>query len=135
MTFARWTPELAVGVNAVDEQHKELFEAVNALHDAMQAGKGREELGRALRFLRQYVMDHFKAEESIMVASAYPGYPKHRHAHEDLTAKVAELDAKFSRGAAMLSIEVLHFLRDWLVQHIQGEDRALGAWIRIHGLS
>lgn len=134
MPFANWTPELAVGLAVVDQQHQGLFEAVNALHDAMQAGKGREELGRVLRFLRQYVLDHFKAEEAMMVASGYPNYEKHRRIHEALTAQVTDLDAKFSRGATMLSIEVLHFLRDWLVQHIQIEDRALGAWIRIHGL-
>lgn len=131
MAFATWTPELSVGLEAVDLQHRELFEAVNRLHDAMQAGKGREELGRVLRFLRDYTDRHFGDEEALMASVSYPGSERHRELHGEFRRRVADLEALFQQGASMLSIEVLHLLRDWLVQHIQGEDRALGAWMRI----
>ena len=33
-------------------------------------------------------------------------------------------------NTAVLSMEVMAFLRDWLLKHIQGSDKALGAWLQ-----
>jgi hemerythrin len=44
---------------------------------------------------------------------------------------VLEVQTKFKAGeTTVLSMQVLNFLRDWLVKHIQGSDRALGAFLQ-----
>jgi hemerythrin len=40
---------------------------------------------------------------------------------------VLELQQKFESGATTLSIQVLHFLRDWLINHIGKSDKELAA--------
>ncbi|WLT32491.1 bacteriohemerythrin [Geothrix sp. PMB-07] len=134
MAFIKWNPKLAVGVDIIDTQHQALFDRVNTLFDAMQAGHGRDEIGKTLTFLANYTVEHFKTEEGLMQKSAYPGYKDHKAIHDDLTQKVVDLQGKLDKGSQMLSLPVMHFLRDWLTHHISEEDKKLAAHLNQVGL-
>jgi len=67
----KWTPALAVGVSAIDQQHKELFDHVAKLIDAMKNSDAAE-VGRLMDFLGAYVVEHFRMEEGLMQRYAYP---------------------------------------------------------------
>ncbi|MHB9035807.1 MAG: hemerythrin domain-containing protein, partial [Armatimonadota bacterium] len=56
----QWTPDLAVGVREIDDQHRELFKRVNDLLEAMSKGKGRDEIAKVVAFLGNYVVTHFE---------------------------------------------------------------------------
>lgn len=127
MAFIKWNLKYEVGVTIIDAQHKTLFEHVNSLFDAMQAGHGKDEIGKTLAFLAHYTVDHFKTEEDLMQRTFYPGYQAHKAIHDDLTHQVADLQAKLDHGSQMLSLPVMHFLRDWLTHHISEEDKKLAA--------
>ena len=49
----------------------------------------------------------------------------HQQSHNGLKTKVVDLLEKFNLEAALLTVAVTKFLTDWLVHHIQGEDRKL----------
>ncbi len=129
MAFVTWNDSCKVGVNIIDDQHKTLFEAVNTLFDAMNAGHGREKLGEILTFLGNYTRDHFRTEEELMRKTAYPASADHKRIHDDLLHKVQELVAKQASGSNLLSLEVLKFLKDWLAHHISQEDKRLAEHI------
>lgn len=61
-----WTQDLSTGSDEIDNQHKELFRRINSLLDACNQGKGREEIGKTVQFLEDYVITHFSAEEEYM---------------------------------------------------------------------
>jgi hemerythrin-like metal-binding protein len=130
MPFAEFTPDLHVGHEEIDEQHAALFDTVNRLHEALRAGRSRQELGDILSFLHTYTVTHFHAEEALMEASSYPGLPAHRTLHHELAQQVKDLDIKYAAGSMTLSIMTMHFLRDWLSHHIQEEDRKLADFLR-----
>ncbi len=69
-----------------------------------------------------------------MQANAYPDYVKHKAAHDGLVKKVLELQQKFQEGNAMLTMSVLSFLKEWLVTHIQGEDKKYGIYFNSKGI-
>lgn len=123
MTFARFDERYHLGHSGVDEQHAKLFNAINQLHEAMQAGHAREELGRILAFLRLYTVKHFADEEALMEASAFPGLLRHRQLHQQFTARVADLERQHTAGQMALSLTIFRFLKDWLATHIDQEDR------------
>ena len=54
MPLMNWTEKLSVGVAVIDDDHKKLVAMVNELYDAMQAGRGKDTLGRILDGLVQY---------------------------------------------------------------------------------
>ena len=76
-----WTPDLAVNVPVIDDQHKELYSRMNDLCNAIMEGKGRNEVGSFVRYLSEYTTFHFEAEEALMRQHEYPGYDAQRAAH------------------------------------------------------
>ena len=131
MPLMEWTERLSVGVTRFDDEHKKLVALINALFDAAQAGRGREALGSTLDELVTYTQSHFINEEQALARSAYPHLDTHRREHEKLTRQVIDIQRKYHAGAsAMLSMEVMSFLKSWLVKHIQGTDQKYAPFLR-----
>lgn len=122
MALILWSDKFKTGVAQIDLQHQELVKQINALHDAMKAGKGKEQVGKAIEFLAKYTADHFRTEEALMQRHGYPGFDQHQAAHRDLVAKVVALIAKVKKGEAVLTIEVSDFLAEWVKHHISEMD-------------
>jgi hemerythrin len=134
MALITWDESLSVGVRAVDDQHKGLVQTLNELHEAMSKGVAREASGPLLEKLAKYARDHFMAEEAMMKRASYPELEAHRGKHVDLTRQVEEYLGRFRSGEIGLSVHLLDFLRKWLTNHIQKEDRAYGPWLNRSGI-
>jgi len=74
----QWTEDLSVGVETIDNQHKELFSRINSLADAIRQGKCTYIIHGVVTFLEDYAASHFSAEEAFMQHHAYPEYQQHR---------------------------------------------------------
>ena len=131
MPFMDWVDEFSVGVEEIDRDHKKLLELLNELHDAVQAGEGREVLGKVLEGLTLYVSYHFSREEVLFLRTDYPDYEKHRKQHLALANTVEEVYEDFHSGMAdTLPHQVLDFLKNWLNDHILRADKAFGAYLK-----
>ena len=130
-----WSPAFSVKVRKFDDQHKKLVVLVNQLHDAMKAGQGNAILGVVLQSLISYTATHFKEEEQVMQANGYPDLARHKDMHQKLVSQVLDLQKKFQAGGDVLTMTVLSFLKDWLVSHIQGEDKKYGVFLNAKGIS
>jgi hemerythrin len=135
MPLMTWTPKLSVGVAVLDEDHKKLVGMVNELYDAMQAGHGKESLGPILDRLVDYTKVHFAREEKLFGQTGYPEAVPHKQQHDALTRQVLDVQRKYAAGAAAtVSLEVMHFLRDWLIKHIQGTDQKYRSHLNAKGI-
>jgi hemerythrin len=130
MAYLDWRPALEVGHPKIDAEHRSLVDALNNLHTAMKLGKGKAEIEKTLLFLKDYTVEHFKGEERLMLTHGYPGTAQHCAIHADLVKEVATLIGNFQSGRTPLTSALLDFLEAWLVKHIQGEDKALGAFLQ-----
>jgi hemerythrin-like metal-binding protein len=131
MTFGK---NYSVGVQAVDDQHKVLFDIVNELHAAMLKGQAQSLTGPLLKKLAEYTHNHFTAEESKMASVKYPGLADHKLKHRELIKQVEDYLVRFDKGEITLNLHLLNFLRDWLVNHIQKVDKEYGPWLNEHGV-
>ena len=127
-----WDPTLEVGVEAIDEQHKELFRRLDRLLQAMQTHQGTVEVGRLIDYLGEYVVTHFGQEESVMRDRAYPGYAAHKAEHEVFLKDFQMLRAEYlsSGPNAVITIRVTSRVTAWLREHIYRIDRALGQYLQ-----
>lgn len=135
MALMEWSDRLSVGITQFDNEHKRLVGMVNDLFDAVQAGKGKDALGRILDGLITYTKTHFANEERYMTQHGYPDLPAHKAEHDALAKQVLDVQAKYRAGAsAVLSMEVMTFLKGWLVKHIQGTDKKYGPFLNAKGI-
>jgi hemerythrin len=123
MPLIAWTPDLAVGVESLDTDHKVLVSLINQLDDAISAGNPRATVQRVLDALCDYTVYHFSREEALMRACGYPDYEAHARTHATLRAQVADIRDRYGRSPESIhSREVLAFLKTWLSAHILGRD-------------
>ncbi len=134
MAFLNWREEFSVGIARIDQQHRRLVGFLNELYESMQAGQGREALGKVLGDLLLYTKTHFAAEEQLMKAHGYPGFDDHRQRHERMTQKVKELSEQFRAGTLSSPIQMTNFLKDWLSKHILETDRQYGPFLTARGV-
>lgn len=127
----QWTQALSVGVDEIDNQHKELFNRINNLHTAISQGKGKEDIAKVIKFLEDYVITHFGAEERYMTRYDYPGYLAHKAQHTEFIKDFSNLKKEFeTQGAtSYLVIQVNLRVGDWLINHIGKVDKALGTFL------
>ncbi len=135
MPLMEWNDRMSVSVGIFDDDHKKLVTMLNALFDAVQAGKGKDALGKILDGLIEYTKNHFAREEDYMTKNGYPDLAAHRKEHEELTKQVIEVQKKYHSGStATLSMEVMNFLKNWLIKHIQGTDKKYGPFFNAKGI-
>ena len=124
--IACWQQEYVTGNSQVDGQHQQIFELVNALHDAVVTRKNLYTLQELLGYLANHTIEHFQTEESLMMAVDYPDYDRHKQTHDHLLAKIDNLLLKFrDRDTRVITTEITQFLVEWLAHHIKGEDQKM----------
>lgn len=124
-----FTKELETGNRIIDNEHRELLNAVNALLDACGEGKGRARMGETVKFLNDYVDRHFAHEEQLQKQSGYPGYEAHHAFHEKYKQILREITAGMSGEASIADLAKLNGHVSLLVSHIRTEDKKLGAFL------
>jgi len=134
MSLIAWNQAFCVKIKKFDDQHKELVRFINQLHDAMKVGKGREVLGEIFQSLANYTITHFRDEELVMRLHKYEGYEEHKKEHGILTAKVNEMLESYSNGNNIISLNVMSFMRNWLIFHILECDKNYGSFLNSMGV-
>jgi hemerythrin len=125
-----WKPQYSVNIASIDGQHQNLFRIAEELYAAMSAGQGKTSLSRILDRLVQYTKVHFAHEERLMTLHAYPDRAAHFLEHRALTKQVMGFQADFESGKALMTVQVLNFLKEWLRHHIAESDQKYAPYLK-----
>jgi hemerythrin len=123
MEMISWSEKYSVHNFLLDSQHKKLVAVINELHEAMRIGKAKNILQKIFDELISYTKEHFNTEEQMMLKANYADFKLHKLEHEKLTQKVIELQNNYREGSVLLSMDVMNFLKDWLINHIEKTDK------------
>ena len=128
----KWRDSLAIGVEAIDNQHKELLHHFDLLLTACEEGKGIQELKTLLGFLDGYVKTHFNDEEALQLLWHYPDYEAHHKEHESFVERIKKLQLEIDREGVAVHhvIETNNLLFKWLIKHISKIDKELGRFLK-----
>jgi CRP/FNR family transcriptional regulator len=124
-----WDPIYRIGVDAIDRQHRTLFDIGNRFHDAWQRRARRALLCRIFDELIEYTGYHFAEEERLMRRIHYPALPQHRSHHGELVNVVKQHRARLEAGTADAERQALEFIRTWLRAHVLDADRDIGVYL------
>jgi hemerythrin len=129
MALIAWKDEYSVGVAEFDEDHRQLIEIINALHDAFQNNTATKRLEEICDELITHTIVHFGHEEAQF--ENYPRAPLHRQMHKKLKQRIEDYRSEIGTASA---VESAKLITDWLAHHINGEDKTFGAWLNAQGI-
>jgi hemerythrin-like metal-binding protein len=118
-----WSEDFALDLPEIDAQHQVLFGLIADTWDAIVARSGRKDQLRLIGDLEDYAAQHFKEEELFMQATAFPKLASHKLAHDTFVRRISAERASIEGGSPSLSLDLMRFLQNWLVDHIMVSDR------------
>ncbi|MEA3469733.1 MAG: bacteriohemerythrin [Thermodesulfobacteriota bacterium] len=131
----RWSPSLSVGLESIDSQHKTLVDMINELHQKMNGDASHTAIGSVLGKLIDYTDTHFKNEEKLFAEYDYEHKDVHMEIHRKLVAQLVDFQKQYNTGKADISLELMEFLKDWLVDHIKKTDMKYGPFLKSKGVA
>jgi hemerythrin-like metal-binding protein len=126
-----WDKTFFVGHELIDDQHRQLFTALNKLVHSCHKNI-REEFNENIKFLGNYVDKHFTEEEEVQRSYGFPDYPSHKKIHDNYKAAVGKFAAQWLAAGPTEAVlnEIRLNVGGWLIDHIKGQDVKIGAYIR-----
>lgn len=118
-----WDSSYMVGLSTIDSQHKILVDLINQLYSSFKEGKAKKQMRTTLKGLVDYTDYHFGFEERHFKEFKYADQKEHTKEHEFFVKRIKDFQLEYEQGKATVSYEVMQFLRNWLLQHIQGIDK------------
>ncbi len=122
-----WKDAYATGNEAVDRQHRLLFDFFNDFESVINEGKGKHYLEKSFGMLEAYAAAHFKFEERCMDEARCSVSQKNKIAHQMFLAKVQEFKRAFETKEVKddFYVEMHSFIEQWITSHIIGIDTHL----------
>jgi len=128
MPFFAWQDKYDIKISSLDEQHRGIAGMINNLYDSLERGVYTDEnVGSVLIPIVECLKYHFQTEEKMMMESNYEEYHYHKSTHDRLTDEVMLSVIKIKKNEQVNAREILVVIRDWLLNHIEEEDRKLTA--------
>ena len=124
MAICDWSDTFALGIGQIDNHHRHLFTLLNNTYDTFVTPKRRVEVEEVLEALVDYATYHFSAEERLMSRHTYQHADLHRKEHAYFMERIKVYQREFTGGRKTLPLELIVFLKDWLLDHIAKSDKA-----------
>jgi hemerythrin-like metal-binding protein len=118
-----WKDEYNLGIVSIDEQHKKLIGIINTLAKDIAQGLTHADINSTIVRMEQYVKDHFQYEEGYFALCKYEATPEHIAEHRIFLEKTEEFRKRAETEDPTLSIEILGYLEDWFLHHVQVVDK------------
>ena len=119
----KWSDKYSVGISIIDEEHKKLFELINKADLVAKFGNNSNDVLAILDQMTEYVLNHFETEEHYMKEFHFPGFQPHRNEHIDFTNTTMDYKNRAVGGDCQITNEILEYLMQWLINHIQVTDK------------
>jgi hemerythrin len=130
MRTLKWSISHAVFVTEIDDEHKEIFQAVSNLQEALSRRDASPNLGKLTQRLVDCIVEHFAHEERLMRAARYGSLRWHKQQHDHARMRTGQFVARIEQGDAGAGIELVEYLTSWLRDHTRLADRMMGAFLR-----
>ncbi|UZE96293.1 bacteriohemerythrin [Alkalimarinus alittae] len=132
--FVTWKDEYSVGIESIDNDHKNLLKLINQLQTSSLYYTGENFDKDALSELIDYTKFHFAREEKMMEEHGYPDFEAHRQQHRKMTDSVVRKVLEYEADSEKTVEDLLEYLKSWLINHINGTDKKYSSFLREKGV-
>lgn len=120
MRDIKWDDNLSVGSEALDNEHKILFDLAKDLETSIAVGAGSRTINTLFSVIIDYFHQHFEREESLLADKE--GFMDHCIEHYKLIKHIHDYIVAF-RNNRKVEVPPGEFLEDWLYRHINEVDK------------
>ena len=124
MPVIEWNDTYLLDIDQIDEHHRHLIALLNDTYDVFVSDGQKVEIEKVMVELVNYATYHFSAEEQLMSRYAYCQAEEHLKEHDEFIRQIKTHQQEFHDGRTTLTLELIIFLKDWLIEHILKRDRA-----------
>jgi hemerythrin len=136
MAFMDWSEALDVGVPSIDAQHKQLVERLTRIEEGRKQAVPFEVMLPMLNDFYQHALEHFRYEEKLFVQYGFQEAERHKTVHNDLERLfLAFMEEYKADPEGIMSPAFINTVRRWLMNHITGEDKRMGAFLAGKGVN
>ena len=130
MSLIKWEDAYNVGIEKIDLQHQKILEMINGLEDFFDTGKMSETTSGCIKELIDFIRTHFTFEERLMHETGYPVLDQHRILHKKIITQISGMLIRINKGKRVDSSEVMPLLKEWLLKHIDHDDRQYSKYLQ-----
>jgi len=137
-----WRPQLSVGNEIIDRDHKYLFCLINTVELVFGKNKKSKDIELVLDQLEEFAKEHFAREQKIQTDINFPYFLLHESLHNELmyqlekiilNIRIAYLRCHTDPEAYDIEIEKLHkVLRHWILDHVLKHDLGMKKYFQIY---
>lgn len=130
----QWKKDMELGIEIIDKQHQYFVGLMNELYETNYNLKLKDTLGDIIKQLVAYKEFHFATEEKYFDKFNYENSVEHKNKHAELSRKVEEFKKRYEQEGSKIIGELLDFLENWLVEHLEIQDKKYVQCFRNNGL-
>jgi len=135
MELIKWRPELSVGIESIDDQHKQLVTLAQELQLIVAKPGTREQAQEALDAMLSYAAVHFATEEDLFEKHGYPEAAAHVNEHNLFVMKLNTFIREMDSDWEATGQEMLRYLLLWIKHHISSTDKAYTQFFKDRGVT
>lgn len=127
-----WNKSYDIGIQAIDDQHKQIIDYINYLFLA-RFKKDKNEIERIFGLMIKYTHSHFSLEESLMEKAGYQDLQEHKQKHLVLVGKLNGYMMRYFIGKNDpfdIAEELQKTMIEWLLDHIRHDDASYGPSVK-----
>ncbi|MDD7114177.1 MAG: hemerythrin family protein [Lachnospiraceae bacterium] len=132
--YIEFDDSLITGNETIDSQHKELIDCIQKFVNSCEDNSSADKSDEMLKYLIDYTVFHFTAEEKLQEDVSYPGLKEHRAKHEEFKETLAQLEDKMKAEGTSeaFAAEIKDKVVEWLFNHIKVFDRSVAEFINMY---
>jgi len=124
-----WKEEYKVGIDKIDEQHKQLFDKIEQLLEIAKSGNrnsNQQKCMEIIDFLVDYTVFHFDTEQELQRDRKYVSYAQHVKIHTDFKNTIQVYKELLSKDFSAKTLKsFIGTMLAWLVNHVCVCDRKI----------
>jgi hemerythrin len=129
-----WNQSCTAGVQAIDDQHGILMDALNELRLELLHGAACGAVRTMLKRVTELMRLHVESEERLLAMHGYPGLAAHRAEQQKLTGRLAQFNVRFEQRQVGAVYELVEYLRKWFTTHTGIAGQKYGPWLQKCGV-
>lgn len=120
-----WDDGMSVGIDSLDNDHKQLIDALSQLMSAKNDNCAWSIIEPIFQQLEHYCLTHFAREEALLAKINYQQFDAHKKSHQSFIKKIPQLKKQWYEETTepeVVKEKIILFLQQWLLKHILEED-------------